>query len=526
MGKLLQLRISLDGIEPEIWRTFQVDDTISFELLHCVIQDIMGWSNYHMYEFLIEGETITCDEEGFNLAEASFRKLEKNPEFLKLVKRQVQKKHSTSLDVGKINEILHNPSKDKTGSNLTMESKVCELINVEGQRFSYMYDFGDNWLHSLAVERISDDNGSVHAPVCTGGSRACPPEDCGGLSGYEHLMKVRLDKKHPEYKELIKGWLGEGYDPEYFDAGHMNKLITDGKDLEEEYIPLSELLEDDCPKIKEITTLLNREEEYKNYIGEVESAIAEFFLENPKLKDKDVESFLNNIKQNYLQDLDFFQEDLEKKIVLRLSYAIQEEPITHHELKLVLNYVLWSLDNRSWIPDRQAFVKWLPYFFGMYDKKQAKEYETNMRKVARRLGIPSDKVNMMLMKDDASITAEEMEASKSESEFFALDDDEKLEYVVRNYYEAPSIVRQFVEKLEEKKDYATIETLFKSMMQKTGNFPLFEFMLGLNYNSKGDDKLARHHMQNAVRNLENAPAGLIIGEDREKILQLMRKHVK
>ena len=74
-------------------------------------------------------------------------------------------------------------------------------------------------------------------------------------------------------------------------------------------------------------------------------------MQNRDLKDKEFVRSLKNIKANYERSLDFFKTPLEKEIMSALSEALQEESITHHELKLVLNYVLWCIDNRSWLTD-------------------------------------------------------------------------------------------------------------------------------------------------------------------------------
>jgi len=63
-------------------------------------------------------------------------------------------------------------------------------------------------------------------PKCIGGKRNCPPEDCGGIWGYEHLVEVMSNKRHPEYKEM-REWLGDEYDPEYIDIVKINNGLLD-----------------------------------------------------------------------------------------------------------------------------------------------------------------------------------------------------------------------------------------------------------------------------------------------------------
>lgn len=176
MAKILQLKIILEGITPKIWRRFLVKDNISFNDLHNVIQLLMGWGDYHIYSFYINKEEIGIPDPGFR------------------------------------NE-LANAKKIKLKDKLSLK-----------QKFGYVYDFGDNWEHLLTVEKILDNKEEL-VPVCLEGERAGPPEDCGSYPGYYELMKIKKNKKHPEYKEIIVEWLGEDFDFEYFSIDEINKEL-------------------------------------------------------------------------------------------------------------------------------------------------------------------------------------------------------------------------------------------------------------------------------------------------------------
>ena len=91
--------------------------------------------------------------------------------------------------------------------------------------FLYVYDLGDTWGHTITIEKILDKGNTQKYPICLEGERNCPPEDCGSVPGYEHLLKVRKNEKHKEYKELIVDWLGEDYDPELFIAEWVNAVL-------------------------------------------------------------------------------------------------------------------------------------------------------------------------------------------------------------------------------------------------------------------------------------------------------------
>ena len=81
----------------------------------------------------------------------------------------------------------------------------------------YVYDFGDDWEHTITLEKIQPREKGVHYPLCLKGKRACPPEDCGGVWGYKDMLKIIADPNHEKYDEWIE-WVGEDFDPEIFDA--------------------------------------------------------------------------------------------------------------------------------------------------------------------------------------------------------------------------------------------------------------------------------------------------------------------
>ncbi len=178
MTRILQLKIFLEGITPKIWRRFLVKDNISFHDLHDVIQLVMGWGDYHLYSFYVDKEEISVPDTDFR------------------------------------NELL-NAKKIKLKDKLSLK-----------QKFGYLYDFGDNWEHTIIVEKILDSADSPFIPYCVGGERSCPPEDCGSVPGYYELIKIKKNKKHLEYKERIAGWLGEDFDFEQFNLNEINKELS------------------------------------------------------------------------------------------------------------------------------------------------------------------------------------------------------------------------------------------------------------------------------------------------------------
>ena len=182
MAKILQLKIVLKEIEPKIWRRFLVSDFWTFDKLHRIIQQVMGWENYHLYEFKFGSKRIVPPDEGY---------LEEN-------------------------EL--NPKKVQIG----------QYVNKEKQKFGYVYDFGDSWEHEIVVEKITEDNieEANKCPKCIEGERACPPEDCGGVGGYERFLEVLKTGKDPCGEDIdeLKEWLGN-WEPEKFDLEGINKEI-------------------------------------------------------------------------------------------------------------------------------------------------------------------------------------------------------------------------------------------------------------------------------------------------------------
>lgn len=154
--------------EPEVWRAIEVPSLFNFEQLHWTIQIAFGWENDHLWNFhpMPKGRASS-------------------PDFV-IETPDPYGGHSGSKTL--------NPAKVTVGK---MFAQCKELI--------YLYDFGDSWTHIITVEGVSMDN-LKHA-VCTGGRGTCPPEDCGGFSGYEALKEAFATKDKDEM-DNYREWLG------------------------------------------------------------------------------------------------------------------------------------------------------------------------------------------------------------------------------------------------------------------------------------------------------------------------------
>lgn len=173
-----QLKISLGGSDPLIWRSLEVLGSTPLSDLHDMFQIAMGWQNEHFYQFVIDDRCYGDTELGF-------------------------------------------------GDNRIDASMVSlgELIKRPKTLFLYEYDLNDGWEHEVIVEKIYPvkDLSDLHLPQCLAGENACPPEDSGGIFGYYELLALLKDPEHPAYDEL-KNQYGV-LKPEYFDLKLANHRL-------------------------------------------------------------------------------------------------------------------------------------------------------------------------------------------------------------------------------------------------------------------------------------------------------------
>lgn len=176
--RLVELRITIADIEPPIWRHVRVPDTYTLHQLHRVIQLLFGWLDYHLYLF-----------------EAGDRRFEQPLE-------DAEYEDSTAV-------------------------RLRELDLGTDARFTYTYDFGDNWVHEIIVQGAyvpTGLGGDPPLPVLNGGERPGPPEDCGGPDRYAEMLRALRDPHHPEHEDY-RDWAGD-YDPERFDVRTARNNLT------------------------------------------------------------------------------------------------------------------------------------------------------------------------------------------------------------------------------------------------------------------------------------------------------------
>lgn len=205
--KAYQIKIELIDSEPLIWRRVIVPAEIPFKRLHDTIQFAMGWWDSHLYEFEFPEEKlrITCDDESFDEWKYYSAKY-------KTVKPT--KKEDLLGIIGRILEL-----KLKKSQSTKIDKYLAKYTT-----FEYIYDFGDHWQHQIQIERVIDDY-LFGYPQVLEGEGACPPEDVGGIGGYEEFLKAWNDPKHPEHDSVCE-W-GEGMNYQPFDIVNTNELMQD-----------------------------------------------------------------------------------------------------------------------------------------------------------------------------------------------------------------------------------------------------------------------------------------------------------
>jgi len=173
---VLQFKIMLKGIEPLVWRRIQIAESSTFWDLHAAIQDAMGWQENHGYFFTVK--ELSTQREAFIGSSSTQEDEDILPGWQ--FKLQDYLKYST-------NEVM-----------------------------LYLYDFTDNWEHFIAFEGSFSKQVGVDYPVCLGGERACPPENIGGVFGYERHLQILFNPRHIFYEETQQ--LLGAFEPEYFDV--------------------------------------------------------------------------------------------------------------------------------------------------------------------------------------------------------------------------------------------------------------------------------------------------------------------
>lgn len=174
-NKIYQIKVTLRHSKPPIWRRLLVSSGANLFDLHKIIQVAMGWTNSHLHQFIVRGEYYSIPSE---------------------------EDWEPVIDERKY--------------------RLAEIAPAEQSKFIYEYDFGDSWEHEVVVEKILPVDPKAKYPYCVKGKRACPPEDVGGIWGFEEFLEAMKDPKHEEHESYVEWWGGQ-YDPEAIDLDGINQ---------------------------------------------------------------------------------------------------------------------------------------------------------------------------------------------------------------------------------------------------------------------------------------------------------------
>lgn len=174
-----ELKITLLGVAPPIWRRLLAPGGLRLSGLHLAIQSVMGWENRHQHQF------------------QKLRQYWSNAKYV-----------------------------DEPPIRRSDERRISLMsaLRAAGDSIVYTYDFGDKWEHEVRVEKILAPQTVVWHPACLAGERNCPPEEVGGIDGYEQFLQAIFDPSHEDYIESV-AWVGGRFQPEEFDLAEANRRL-------------------------------------------------------------------------------------------------------------------------------------------------------------------------------------------------------------------------------------------------------------------------------------------------------------
>jgi hypothetical protein len=185
--KAYTLRIELDYIKPVIWREVEVPSNLTLSSLAAVILLAMGWNEDHLHQFVVRhGLSSTY--------------------------------YSTS-----IHETAHDIA--ESGSRDGKKHCIGELLSNVGDKVTFEYDFGDSWMHTVKLIASAEYDRQKKEVKLLAGERACPLDDCGGVSGYRELCEA-MDRPYSSSAQRFMEWLDCRFDPEYFPLEMAQKAVA------------------------------------------------------------------------------------------------------------------------------------------------------------------------------------------------------------------------------------------------------------------------------------------------------------
>jgi len=167
LNNIYQIKVGLLEVNPLIWRRFLIPANVTLHRLHLVLQDVMGWQNYHLYRFKIGKKEYSTPDPDNDFYVLDFKN--------------------------------------------SYQARLSTLIKEKDSIFLYEYDFGDGWEHQLLVEDIIVRDPEKRYPICIAGENASPHEDSGGPYGYMEMLEIIKNPYHEEFHST-RTWLGKKFD--------------------------------------------------------------------------------------------------------------------------------------------------------------------------------------------------------------------------------------------------------------------------------------------------------------------------
>lgn len=181
-----QFKITLQGVDPSIWRRVQVPASITLFRLASVLILSMGWNGSHLHQFRIGGKSYGIPDDEFETVH-------------KIIDEQ--------------------------------NIKLKNLEEADLKAFLFEYDFGDGWKHTVEMEEHVFPDEKIKYPICVGGMRRCPPDDLGGARRYEAFLEAIKNPTHLEHESMLR-WIGGSFESEAFDASDANKELEQVEKME------------------------------------------------------------------------------------------------------------------------------------------------------------------------------------------------------------------------------------------------------------------------------------------------------
>lgn len=170
------LKVTLRDVKPAVWRRIAVRSETPLPKFAGVLEKAMGWGGYHLHMFDVGG--------------VLFGERDEDADYV------IDERAAT----------------------------VHHVLPALKSKLRWDYDFGDGWEHDVVVEAIDSPQDLQRYPVCLDGKRACPPDDCGGPSGYQHMLSVLADPGAPEHADTVS-WMPNGFDANAFDVAAVNRRL-------------------------------------------------------------------------------------------------------------------------------------------------------------------------------------------------------------------------------------------------------------------------------------------------------------